>query len=182
MLGKFFKSRKFLLMLFDLILVVTLVALSRYLPNPELFKDIYFVIAILQVPFIAMIRAITIEDVSQYKDFDPLPPLVMLFKSKQFWVTMLDIAIILFAYFMTKYSDPQMAKDAKWFMGLIQPMLLAVIEGWTQENAAVDQWFEPYPFPELPEEIGAPPTGEELYTARMESNGLSDPSDSVPTA
>jgi hypothetical protein len=175
MLGKLFKSRKFLLLIFDFVLVVALVMLARFV-DPNLFQDIYFVIVLLQLPFVAMIRAITIEDTNNYEDFDPLPPLIMLFKSKQWWVVMFDIAIVLVGYFSSKYLDEQAAKDTKWMIGLIQPMVLFIIDGWTKENAEAGGWLiDDHPFPELPDTF----TPEELLEMRMKNNEFTEDEDQV---
>ena len=95
-------------------------------------------IAMIQLPIAAVIRAITLEDKWNTEEFDPLPPLIMLFKSKQFWVAIIDITISLVTYFFSKYMDPQIAADTKWLIATMQPVALFVIESWTQENLPVE--------------------------------------------
>jgi hypothetical protein len=56
-----FKSRKFWLMVTDLVVSLTLFFVGKY-TSPELFEDIKFVIAALQPVIITVIGAIAYED------------------------------------------------------------------------------------------------------------------------
>ena len=63
-----FKSRKFWLMVTDLVVSLTLFFVGKY-TSPELFEDIKFVIAALQPVIITVIGAIAYEDGKQFDNF-----------------------------------------------------------------------------------------------------------------
>jgi hypothetical protein len=58
----------------------------------------------------------------------------MLLKSRKFWIMCLDVAISLTAYFVGKYTSPEMAKDVLFLVASLQPIVLAVIVSITVQN------------------------------------------------
>ena len=59
-----------------------------------------------------------------------------LFRSRKFCTMLLDVVVGLAVYFVTKYAAPSAAEDVMMVIGLMQPVVLAVIAGWAIEDAA----------------------------------------------
>ena len=170
MFKKLFRSRKFCLMLFDLVLSMGLYFLARWI-NPNAYQDVFYVIGLMQLPVAAVIRAITIEDKWNTEDFDPLPPLTMLFSSKQFWVMALDVVVSVSAYFVGKYVNPQQSQDIRWMITTMQPVALFVIEAWTQEGLPITEFIDPLEWELAGIEIDEDPAA--IDRSDMESDGTS---------
>jgi len=62
--GSLIKSRKFWLMMFDLILSVTVFFVTKY-AGPEYSDDVLFLIGAVQAPILFVIVGITVEDSAQ---------------------------------------------------------------------------------------------------------------------
>ena len=62
--GSLIKSRKFWLMLFDLVVSVTIYFITKY-AMPSLAEDALFLIAVIQPPILFVIAGITVEDAAQ---------------------------------------------------------------------------------------------------------------------
>lgn len=56
--------------------------------------------------------------------------------SAKFWTAMLDVAISLVTYFITKYAAPDAAKDVLMVIGAIQVPIGLVIAAWCAEDVA----------------------------------------------
>jgi hypothetical protein len=57
-----------------------------------------------------------------------------LLQSRKFWIMILDILVSTAGYFIGKYAGPETAKDALYLIGLLQPVVLAVIVAITVQN------------------------------------------------
>lgn len=57
-----------------------------------------------------------------------------LLKSRKFWIMLVDVIVSITTYFVTKYSNPEAAKDVLFLIGAIQPVILAVIASITFQN------------------------------------------------
>ena len=57
-------------------------------------------------------------------------------KSRKFWIMIVDIAISTAVYFVTKYVAPETGNDIMWLIGSWQPVVYAVINGIATEDAA----------------------------------------------
>lgn len=126
-----FRSRKFMLLLLDALISTLLMILAP-------FEDAVFVVIAIQPVLIAMISAITIEDVKRATAFDPLPPLLYLLRSGRFWIVVLDIGITVFGYFGLKYMNPAEFETARWTIMTFKPVLITMIAAVTGENINVD--------------------------------------------
>ena len=62
--GSLIKSRKFWLMMFDLILSVTIYFVTKYV-GPPIADDALFLIGAVQAPILFLIMGITVEDSAQ---------------------------------------------------------------------------------------------------------------------
>lgn len=47
--------------------------------------------------------------------------------SKEFWIAVVDVVVGLLVYFLTKYLAPELADDALFVIGMLQPLVLALI-------------------------------------------------------
>ena len=54
-------------------------------------------------------------------------PFAGLLRSRKFWLLMLDTAISMATYFVTKYAAPALADDVLYFIGAIQPVFVVLI-------------------------------------------------------
>ena len=72
-----FKSRKFLIMLVNVIISVTTYFVTKYV-NPEAGKDVLFLIGAMQPVVLAVIASITVQNVEYIKADERL-------KSEKFW-------------------------------------------------------------------------------------------------
>ena len=59
-----------------------------------------------------------------------------IFKSRKFWLMVSDIVVSLVIYFVSKYINPTAAEDVIKVIGLIQPVVIAVIVGIAVEDQA----------------------------------------------
>ena len=59
-----------------------------------------------------------------------------LFRSRKFLTLLLDTAISLITFFVTKYAAPAFADDILYVIAAIQPVVLSVIVMWGVEDAA----------------------------------------------
>lgn len=60
----------------------------------------------------------------------------MLFKSRKFYLMLVDVLVSLAGYFIGRYVSPDAAKDALFVIGALQPVVIAVIVGIAVEDAA----------------------------------------------
>lgn len=63
-------------------------------------------------------------------------PFSGLLHSRKFWLLILDTLIAGVTYFVTKYAAPAFVKDALFFIGLLQPVFIALIAAITSEDNA----------------------------------------------
>ena len=63
-------------------------------------------------------------------------PFAGLAQSRKFWLLVLDVAIALITYFVTKYATPSYAEDVLFFIGAMQPIFIALIAGIAWEDAS----------------------------------------------
>lgn len=59
-----------------------------------------------------------------------------LFKSRKFWIMVVDVVLSTATYFVGQYVSPQVGKDVLWLIGSWQPVIYAVINGIATEDAA----------------------------------------------
>ena len=59
-----------------------------------------------------------------------------LLRSRKFLTLILDTVVSLAIYFTTKYAAPMLAEDILMVIGLLQPIVLAVIVMWGVDDAA----------------------------------------------
>ena len=57
-----------------------------------------------------------------------------LFKSRKFLIMLVNVIISVATYFVTKYVNPEAAKDVLFLIGAMQPVVLAVIASITVQN------------------------------------------------
>lgn len=63
-------------------------------------------------------------------------PFAALLHSRKFWLLILDTLVSGATYAITKYAAPQAANDALFFIGLLQPVFVALIAAITSEDNA----------------------------------------------
>ena len=59
-----------------------------------------------------------------------------MFRSRKFLTLLLDTTVSLIVYFVAKYVAPSAGKDVLYLIGMVQPIVLAVIVMWGVEDAA----------------------------------------------
>ena len=59
-----------------------------------------------------------------------------MFRSRKFLTLLLDTAVSLVVFFVTKYAAPTLADDILVVLGALQPVVLSVIVMWGVEDAA----------------------------------------------
>lgn len=63
-------------------------------------------------------------------------PLVCLLYSRKFLLLLLDGAVCTVLYFVGKYAGPSTLQDVKFLIGVLQPVVIAVILAIAHEDAA----------------------------------------------
>ncbi len=61
------------------------------------------------------------------------PPIL---KSRKFWLMVVDVAVSLATYFITKYAAPAAADDILKVIVTLQPVVIAVVASITVQNVA----------------------------------------------
>jgi len=61
---------------------------------------------------------------------------VTIWKSRKFWLTVVDLVVSLSTYFVAKYVDPNSAKDILFLLAACQPVVIALIASYTIQNVA----------------------------------------------
>lgn len=59
-----------------------------------------------------------------------------IWKSRKFWLMVLDVAVSTATYFLTAYAAPDVAKNVIWLIATWQPIFIALIIAITQEDVA----------------------------------------------
>jgi hypothetical protein len=59
-----------------------------------------------------------------------------LFKSRKFWIMLVDVVISSATYFIAQYVSPELGENIIWLIGSWQPVIYAVITGIATEDAA----------------------------------------------
>jgi hypothetical protein len=59
-----------------------------------------------------------------------------IFKSRKFWLMIVDVAVSLLTYFTGRYLNPEFAKDILFLIGALQPVVLLVIG-----SIAAERWL-----------------------------------------
>jgi len=59
-----------------------------------------------------------------------------LLHSRKFWIMITDTVVSIAVYFVAKYLNPLAAEDVLWMIGLLQPVIIALITGIAIEDAA----------------------------------------------
>lgn len=59
-----------------------------------------------------------------------------IFKSRKFWIMVVDIILSTVVYFVGQYVSPQVGEDILWVIAAWQPVIYAVINGIATEDAA----------------------------------------------
>lgn len=57
-----------------------------------------------------------------------------IYKSRKFWIMVVDLIVSLASYFLAKYASPDLSKDVLTVIGLLQPVVLLVIASITVQN------------------------------------------------
>ena len=57
-----------------------------------------------------------------------------LLQSRKFWLMVVNVVVSLITYFVTKYVNPEAAKDVLFLIGALQPVVIAVIASITVQN------------------------------------------------
>ncbi len=57
-----------------------------------------------------------------------------LLQSRKFWLMVVNVIVSLITYFVTKYVNPEAAKDVLFLIGALQPVVIAVIASITVQN------------------------------------------------
>ena len=47
--------------------------------------------------------------------------------TRELWIALVDLFVSLVVYFVAKYAAPAIAEDVKFVIGLLQPLVLAII-------------------------------------------------------
>jgi hypothetical protein len=63
-------------------------------------------------------------------------PWKLLFRSRKFWLMILDTVISLVTFFVTKYAAPSAVEDVKVIILTLQPMFVMLIFSVAYEDAA----------------------------------------------
>ena len=59
-----------------------------------------------------------------------------LLQSRKFWLMIIDVVVSVATYFVAKYVAPEIAKDVMFMIGVMQPVVIALIVGIAVEDAA----------------------------------------------
>jgi uncharacterized membrane protein (DUF485 family) len=59
-----------------------------------------------------------------------------LWQSRKFRLMLFDVVISVASYFTTKYAIPAVSTDILWVIGILQPVMIALITGIAIEDAA----------------------------------------------
>lgn len=59
-----------------------------------------------------------------------------LFKSRKFWIMIVDVTISTITYFLAHYASPEAGENIIYLIGAWQPVVYAVIAGIATEDAA----------------------------------------------
>ena len=62
--------------------------------------------------------------------------MLMLLKSRKFWLTVFDILISSVTFFVTKYVNPETGSDILWLIAAWQPVIIMLIAGIAIEDSA----------------------------------------------
>lgn len=54
--------------------------------------------------------------------------------SRKFWLMVIDVVISATVYFVSKYVNPLAGEDVLWMIGLLQPVVIALITGIAYED------------------------------------------------
>jgi hypothetical protein len=57
-----------------------------------------------------------------------------IYKSRKFWIMVVDLIVSLASYFLAKYASPDLSKDVLFLIGALQPVVLLVIASYTVQN------------------------------------------------
>jgi len=55
-------------------------------------------------------------------------------KSRKFWITLLDIVVSTATFFVTKYVAPEIGNDVLYLIGAWQPIIILLIVTYTVQN------------------------------------------------
>ena len=57
-----------------------------------------------------------------------------LLQSRKFWIMAVNVVVSVATYFVTKYVNPEAAKDVLFLIGSMQPVIIAVVASITVQN------------------------------------------------
>ena len=63
-----------------------------------------------------------------------MEPKPSIWTSRKFWLMVADVVVSLSTYFITKYISPTAANDILYVIGLLQPVVIALITSITVQN------------------------------------------------
>lgn len=65
-------------------------------------------------------------------------PFLSLVKSRKFWLMILDVAVSLTTFFVTKYASPESLEVAKFVILTLQPVFVTVIGAIAYEDVSLN--------------------------------------------
>lgn len=135
--GNLFKSRKFWLLLWDVVTGTILVIITQ---SGATFKaDVLFLIGALQPVFLFAVGALAIQDATATSAgvvyAQTLSPIQALLQSRKFWLLIIDQVVSITLYFVGAYALNALDL-VKAIIGIYQPMFVLLISGVTVENVA----------------------------------------------
>ena len=58
----------------------------------------------------------------------------IIWKSRKFWITVVDVIVSTAVYFIGRYVAPEIGKDILWLIGTWQPIVILLIVTYTIQN------------------------------------------------
>lgn len=59
-----------------------------------------------------------------------------IWKSRKFWIMVIDVVVSIATYFVTKYASPEAGKDVLFLIAALQPIILMVVKSMADQNVA----------------------------------------------
>ena len=138
-----FKSRKFVVLLFDVVITLLIYFVGKYAELAA--EDLKIIIAAIQPVFLIIIAGIAWEDASMKRagifpkhvmTYVVTSPMTGLLRSRKFWTGILDMVISLVLFFTAKYLLASIADDIHFVIMSLQPVFLMLIAGIAWEDSA----------------------------------------------
>jgi len=62
--------------------------------------------------------------------------MIPIWKSRKFWLAIVDVVVSTATYFVSKYLGPPASEDVLFLIGTLQPVIIALIASIAYEDAA----------------------------------------------